>query len=42
MVDRSGVPLAIRTAGANANDRTQIIPMVLEFPFPQVGENPDG
>jgi transposase len=38
MVDRSGVPLAIRTAGANASDHTQIIPLVLEFP--QVGGKP--
>jgi transposase len=32
MVTRSGVPLAIRTAGANASDHTQIIPLVLAFP----------
>src|SRR5262245_956405 len=32
LVDRHGVPLAIRTAGANASDHTQIIPLVLEFP----------
>jgi transposase len=32
MVDRHGTPLAIRTAGANASDHTQIIPLVLEFP----------
>ena len=32
MVSRSGVPLAIRTAGANASDHTQIIPLVLDFP----------
>lgn len=32
MVDRHGVPLAIRTAGANASDHTQIIPLVLDFP----------
>jgi transposase len=35
MVDRHGVPLAIRTAGANASDHRQIIPIVLDFP--QVG-----
>ena len=29
LVDRRGVPLAIRTAGANASDHTQIIPLVL-------------
>jgi transposase len=32
MVSRSGVPLAIRTAGANASDHTQVIPLVLDFP----------
>jgi transposase len=32
MVSRSGVPLSIRTAGANASDHTQIIPLVLDFP----------
>lgn len=32
MVSRSGVPRAIRTAGANASDHTQIIPIVLDFP----------
>lgn len=32
MVDRHGMPLAIRTAGANACDHTQIIPLVLDFP----------
>lgn len=32
MVDRHGIPLAIRTAGANASDHTQIIPLVLDFP----------
>jgi transposase len=32
MVDPSGVPLAIRTAGANASDHRQIIPLVLKFP----------
>jgi transposase len=32
MVDSHGVPLAIRTAGANASDHTQIIPIVLDFP----------
>ena len=38
MVDRNGVPLAIRTAGANASDHTQILPIVLAFP--QVGGKP--
>ena len=32
LVSRSGVPLAMRTAGANASDHTQIIPLVLDFP----------
>jgi transposase len=32
LVDRHGAPLAIRTAGANASDHTQIIPVVLAFP----------
>lgn len=32
LVDRHGVPLAIRTAGANRSDHTQIIPLVLDFP----------
>jgi transposase len=38
MVTRSGVPLEIRTAGANASDHTQIIPLVLDFP--RVGGKP--
>jgi transposase len=32
LVDRHGVPLAIRTAGANASDHRQIIPIVLDYP----------
>jgi transposase len=32
LVSRRGVPLAVRTAGANAGDHTQIIPLVLDFP----------
>lgn len=32
LVDRHGVPLAIRTAGANDSDHTQVIPVVLAFP----------
>src|ERR1700730_17098687 len=32
LVDRHGVPLAIRTVGANASDHTQIIPLGLAFP----------
>jgi transposase len=38
LVDRHGVPLAIRTAGANASDHTQIIPIVRDFP--KVGGKP--
>ena len=38
LVDRHGVPLAIRTAGANASDHKQIIPLVLDFP--RVGGKP--
>jgi len=32
LVDRHGIPLAIRTAGANASDHQQILPVVLDFP----------
>jgi transposase len=32
MVDRNGVPLAIRTAPANTSDHAEIIPLVAEFP----------
>jgi transposase len=38
MVDRNGVPLAIRTAAANASDHTQILPTLLDFP--RVGGKP--
>lgn len=38
MVDRNGIPLAIRTAGANASDHKQILPIVLDFP--RVGGTP--
>lgn len=38
LVDDSGVPLAIRTAPANASDHTQIIPIVAAFPH--VGGKP--
>ena len=38
MVSDTGVPLAIRTAPANASDHTQIIPLVLDFP--KVGGKP--
>ena len=32
MVDRHGAPPAIRTTGAEAGDRRQVIPVVLDFP----------
>jgi succinyl-CoA synthetase beta subunit len=32
LVDRHGVPLVIRTAGANASGHRQILPVVLGFP----------
>ena len=32
LVDQHGIPLAIRTAPANASDHTQILPIVLSFP----------
>jgi transposase len=32
LVDRHGVPLAVRTAGANASDHRQLIPLVVDFP----------
>src|SRR5437764_12807718 len=32
LVSRSGVPLAIRTAGANASDHRQILPVTLDVP----------
>lgn len=38
MVDSNGVPLAIVTAGANASDHTQILPVLLDFP--RVGGKP--
>ena len=38
VVDRHGVPLAVRAAGANASDHTQLFPLLLAFP--QVGGKP--
>lgn len=38
LVDRNGVPLAIRTAGANQSDHTQLLPVVADFP--KVGGQP--
>lgn len=38
MVDANGVPLVIHTAGANASDQTQILPLVADFPH--VGGTP--
>src|SRR3954462_1456184 len=32
MVDRAGVPLVIRTAGAHASDDKQVLPVILDFP----------
>jgi transposase len=32
MVDEAGVPLVIRSAGANASDHKQILPVLLDFP----------
>src|SRR5829696_4482292 len=38
LVERHGVPLAVRTAGANVSDHRQLIPIVLAFP--KVGGKP--
>jgi transposase len=38
LVDSHGVPLAIRTTGANASDQKQLIPIVMDFP--KVGGQP--
>lgn len=38
LVDRHGIPLAIRTVGANVSDHTQIVPIVLQFP--RIGGTP--
>jgi transposase len=38
MADEAGVPLAIRTAGANAGDHRQILPALMSFP--KVGGTP--
>lgn len=38
LVERHGVPLAVRTAGANVSDHRQIIPIALAFP--KVGGKP--
>ena len=32
MVDANGVPIALRTTGANVSDQTQILPIVLDYP----------
>ena len=32
LVSRTGVPLAVRTAGANPSDHTQLFPLLLAFP----------
>lgn len=39
MVDRNGVPLAIRLAGANRSDQREILPIITED-FPAVGGKP--
>lgn len=39
LVSHQGVPLAIRTAGANASDHRQILPLVV-LDFPKVGGKP--
>lgn len=39
MVDKTGVPLAIRIAAANASEHTQILPILVEQ-FPAVGGKP--
>ena len=39
MVDRNGVPLAIRLAGANRSDQQEILPIIKED-FPEVGGKP--
>jgi transposase len=38
LVDRHGVPMAIRTVPANTSDQTQMIPMILQFP--KIGGQP--
>ena len=38
LVDRNGVPLAIRSAPANASDQNQLLPLVVHFP--QIGGKP--
>lgn len=38
MVDRHGVPLGIRIAGANVSDHRQLLPLVVDFP--RVGGKP--
>jgi len=32
LVDGNGVPLALRTSGANTSDQTEIVPIITEFP----------
>ena len=39
MVDRNGVPLAVRIAGANRSDQREILPIIQEE-FPEVGGQP--
>ena len=39
MVTKAGVPLAVRSAGANASDHAQILPLIV-LDFPRVGGKP--
>lgn len=39
MVDRNGVPLAVRIAGANRSDQREILP-IIQDEFPEVGGKP--
>jgi transposase len=32
LVDGNGIPLALRTSGANTSDQTEILPIIIEFP----------
>jgi transposase len=41
LVDRHGVPVATRTAGANASDHRQIVPLVLEYPEVKGKQGPE-
>ncbi|MCA9201755.1 MAG: IS5/IS1182 family transposase, partial [Planctomycetales bacterium] len=32
VVDRTGVPLNVRTSGSNVSDQKEILPMIVDFP----------